>query len=79
MTDERARRLRAEQIIKECPEVWNQTCHISQATFEALVTRFLTALREERQAAVAACMDEVAKSQERCGCYDALRALKERG
>ena len=41
-------RAQAEQVIRECPEVWNQPCHIPQAVFEALVTRIESAFREQR-------------------------------
>ena len=47
-----AERAAAERVIRECPEVWNRVCYLSDCTFQALATRILEYGQQTRQDAL---------------------------
>ena len=47
-----AERAAAERVIRECPEVWNRVCYLSDCTFQALATRILEYGQQTRQEAL---------------------------
>lgn len=64
-----AERAAAERVIRECPEVWNRVCYLSDCTFQALATRILEYGRQTRQEALREYREAIAHKLQLDHCH----------